>query len=104
MASPTKETTKHLPELDGIRGSAILGVMCSHGVGLSGLFRRTPNSLLENFFAYFTIPLWGGVDLFFVLSGFSSLVSFCGRKLMRDTSSRSMPGVRCEFSPSIISR
>ncbi len=70
MTQRTKEFSRHAPELDGIRGLAVLGVLCSHGVGLSGLFRRTPNSLLENFFAYFTIPLWGGVDLFFVLSGF----------------------------------
>jgi peptidoglycan/LPS O-acetylase OafA/YrhL len=60
----------HLPELDGIRGLAILCVLLSHGTGLTGLFRTVSHSSLEDFFAYFLVPLWGGVDLFFVLSGF----------------------------------
>lgn len=45
---------KHIPQLDGLRGIAILMVMCYH---------YFPNSKIFHFG-------WTGVDLFFVLSGF----------------------------------
>lgn len=47
-------TTKHIPQLDGLRGVAILMVMCYHFF---------PNNVICNFG-------WTGVDLFFILSGF----------------------------------
>ncbi|MGC2448217.1 MAG: acyltransferase [Candidatus Sulfotelmatobacter sp.] len=49
---------------------AIVGVLCSHGVGISGLFDGSHNSLADKLLRYACVPLWGGVDLFFVLSGF----------------------------------
>src|SRR5690606_34393743 len=56
---------RHLPVLDGIRGLAILLVLLHHfGDGAS----RT-NALGQWYFALVD-PLWLGVDLFFVLSGF----------------------------------
>jgi peptidoglycan/LPS O-acetylase OafA/YrhL len=64
----TGQSERHFPELDGIRGLAIVGVLCSHGVVLSGLFDH--NSLADKILKYACVPLWGGVDLFFVLSGF----------------------------------
>ncbi|HEX3662694.1 MAG TPA: acyltransferase [Acidobacteriaceae bacterium] len=63
-----EKSAKHLPELDGIRGLAILGVLCSHGAGLTGLF--VGPSKVDFLFQYCMVPLWGGVDLFFALSGF----------------------------------
>ncbi len=69
MTSPPREDTKHKPELDGIRGLAILGVLCSHGVGVTGIF-LVRHSIADKILAYLMVPLWGGVDLFFVLSGF----------------------------------
>jgi peptidoglycan/LPS O-acetylase OafA/YrhL len=45
---------KRIPQLDGLRGIAILMVMCYHFF---------PNNIICNFG-------WSGVDLFFVLSGF----------------------------------
>jgi peptidoglycan/LPS O-acetylase OafA/YrhL len=59
-----------MPELDGIRGLAILGVLCSHVVGLSGILNGNSPSLLEMLLSHTVVPMWGGVDLFFVLSGF----------------------------------
>lgn len=50
----TIHTGKHIPQLDGLRGMAILMVVCYH---------YFPGSILCNFG-------WSGVDLFFVLSGF----------------------------------
>jgi peptidoglycan/LPS O-acetylase OafA/YrhL len=68
MSRLMPQSSQRKPELDGLRGLAILGVLLSHGVGLAGIFPYT--SFSNRVFAYFTVPLWGGVDLFFVLSGF----------------------------------
>ncbi len=55
----------HKPELDGIRGIALLAVMLSHG----GPY-IVRGGLLSKIFVYSMIPGWSGVELFFVLSGF----------------------------------
>lgn len=62
MASPLERSTRtHIPELDGIRGIAILLVLCVHFAAV----RNLPKML------YDVLHLgWAGVDLFFVLSGF----------------------------------
>ena len=56
----------HKPELDGIRGIALLAVMLSHGGGRYIL----QTTLAAKLFAYAMVPGWAGVELFFVLSGF----------------------------------
>ena len=57
-----------MPELDTIRGIAVLLVLFFHGFGfrygLQGLSR------LPRLFVMATLPGWTGVNLFFVLSGF----------------------------------
>jgi peptidoglycan/LPS O-acetylase OafA/YrhL len=59
----------HITELDGLRGIACLGIVISHCIGsIIGatdvvLWPQAIWLTLKNF-------LWGGVDLFFVLSGF----------------------------------
>ena len=68
MTGLRSEPSTRMPELDGLRGLAILCVMLSHGVGVTGIFHY--RSITDRFFAFFMVPLWGGVDLFFVLSGF----------------------------------
>jgi peptidoglycan/LPS O-acetylase OafA/YrhL len=55
----------HKPELDGIRGIALLAVMLSHG----GPYIAQTNKV-SKLFVYAMIPGWSGVELFFVLSGF----------------------------------
>jgi peptidoglycan/LPS O-acetylase OafA/YrhL len=59
-----------MPELDGIRGLAILGVLCSHIAGMSGILNGKSPSIPEKLLTHAMVPMWGGVDLFFVLSGF----------------------------------
>ena len=57
-----------MPELDSLRGVAILLVLFYHGFGLTystGGFSRA-----AQLFVAATLPGWVGVDLFFVLSGF----------------------------------
>ncbi|HTU49331.1 MAG TPA: acyltransferase [Acidobacteriaceae bacterium] len=56
----------HKPELDGIRGIALLAVMLSHGGGRYIL----QTTFAAKLFAYAMVPGWSGVELFFVLSGF----------------------------------
>ena len=64
---PLPGERRHQPELDGIRGIAILLVMGSHAAGVLGVLPESKlGILLQNLLA----PGWGGVDLFFVLSGF----------------------------------
>ena len=58
---------KHVPELDGVRGIAIGGVMALHFVCNMVV---TPHSLIERAASKATSYGVWGVDLFFVLSGF----------------------------------
>lgn len=66
MSSALDYTNKHLPQLDGIRGVAIIMVLIYHFIAIS----PSPNTDLENTIFTFTKSGWIGVDLFFVLSGF----------------------------------
>src|SRR5438067_5216950 len=63
---------RRVPELDGLRGIAILGVL---------MFHLTPANI-PLFTAYFVQSGWMGVDLFFILSGYlitGILVDTAGR-------------------------
>ncbi|MES2222726.1 MAG: acyltransferase [Acidobacteriota bacterium] len=55
----------HKPELDGLRGVALLAVMLCHG---APYIERT--TVLSKLCVYAMVPGWSGVELFFVLSGF----------------------------------
>jgi peptidoglycan/LPS O-acetylase OafA/YrhL len=57
-----------VPELDGIRGIAIILVLLTHVFSYSMLPRQW--SGLPRLVMHATVPGWLGVDLFFVLSGF----------------------------------
>lgn len=65
-ASPAKRAgPSHVPELDGIRGLAILGVLAVHFIGVLDT-QSTWEHVVNRAASY---GVWG-VDLFFVLSGF----------------------------------
>jgi peptidoglycan/LPS O-acetylase OafA/YrhL len=57
-----------MPELDTLRGLAILLVLLYHGFGISFGVQGMPGA--ARLFMAATLPGWVGVDLFFVLSGF----------------------------------
>ncbi len=65
------EADRHQPQLDGVRGIAIFAVLLAHGVNflhvvpLDGSGPRWARIALK-----VGLQGWGGVDLFFVLSGF----------------------------------
>jgi peptidoglycan/LPS O-acetylase OafA/YrhL len=65
-SQPSAAEPNHKPELDGIRGIALLAVMLSHGAGRYILQTTVAGKL----FVYALVPGWCGVELFFVLSGF----------------------------------
>jgi peptidoglycan/LPS O-acetylase OafA/YrhL len=56
----------HIPELDGIRGFAIVLVMLCHFIPHAD----HPGSIIGRLFFFMVRAGWSGVDLFFVLSGF----------------------------------
>ncbi|MFN7140591.1 MAG: acyltransferase family protein, partial [Limisphaerales bacterium] len=60
------ENPSRIPELDGIRGIAILLVVLAHYFVLP----VGPGFAAANFLGTFFGLAWSGVDLFFVLSGF----------------------------------
>ena len=62
------QVTSRVPELDGIRGCAIVLVLIWH-YGYCQIHHPEQNFLLGAFHSLTTFT-WGGVDLFFVLSGF----------------------------------
>ena len=64
MATTQHRTQRYIPELDGIRGLALLMIFTNHYAGFSG------NGTVIAYLSGATKSLWCGVDLFFVLSGF----------------------------------
>jgi peptidoglycan/LPS O-acetylase OafA/YrhL len=66
-SAPPREVSGRIPELDGLRGLAILLVLLGHYIGVANRAPLLP--LLHHFLGVFGAG-WIGVDLFFVLSGF----------------------------------
>lgn len=64
-SSHLPELGRHIPMLDGLRGVAIVVVMCFHS-----LILRPDMGADANVYLKFVQAGWMGVDLFFVLSGF----------------------------------
>jgi peptidoglycan/LPS O-acetylase OafA/YrhL len=60
-------SARRVPELDGLRGTAILSVLVFHYVSQQGAAQA---GTLTHFLQRAAIMGWSGVDLFFVLSGF----------------------------------
>lgn len=58
---------KHMPELDILRGCAVLAVFFYHGLFWTG---ATSSNHWAHLFIESTVVGWLGVNLFFVLSGF----------------------------------
>jgi peptidoglycan/LPS O-acetylase OafA/YrhL len=69
----TPDNVQHFPELDGVRGLAILMVLFAHGVDFLGIVPH-PGQVGYETWGKITLRVllqgWGGVDLFFALSGF----------------------------------
>lgn len=63
------ESTKRVPELDGIRGTAILLVLIWHFVVIPTV-AGPHESATSRIIVFAGLLTWSGVDLFFVLSGF----------------------------------
>jgi peptidoglycan/LPS O-acetylase OafA/YrhL len=64
---PDRTLRRHIPELDGLRGAAIVLVLFYHYCYLTDLAQ--PPNLFTRLGRSFGLG-WAGVDLFFVLSGF----------------------------------
>jgi peptidoglycan/LPS O-acetylase OafA/YrhL len=67
VSGPARAADGRIPELDGLRGLAILLVLLGHYIGLADRSPLPP--MVRHFLGAFGAG-WIGVDLFFVLSGF----------------------------------
>ena len=65
-AVPTAEAAPRVPELDGVRGLAIVAVVAMHAT----LYAKVDPRVAAEPLARALLLGWSGVDLFFVLSGF----------------------------------
>jgi len=63
------ESSRRIPQLDGMRGIAILLVLVWHFVVIPTT-AGSPHSVLARVVLHVGLLTWSGVDLFFVLSGF----------------------------------
>jgi peptidoglycan/LPS O-acetylase OafA/YrhL len=63
------DSTRRIPQLDGIRGAAILLVAIWHFV-VAPVMRTPHESVIARIVIHAGLLTWSGVDLFFVLSGF----------------------------------
>jgi peptidoglycan/LPS O-acetylase OafA/YrhL len=63
------DSTRRIPQLDGIRGAAILLVVVWHFV-VAPVMQAPHESVLARIVIHAGLLTWSGVDLFFVLSGF----------------------------------
>jgi len=63
------ESARRIPQLDGIRGAAILLVIVWHFVVVSTLLGPGEGAI-SRIISHAGLLTWSGVDLFFVLSGF----------------------------------
>lgn len=61
---PAPIVGRHIPALDGVRGLAVLAVVIYHGMVTE------QGTTIDRLVFSIRQPLWAGVDLFFVLSGF----------------------------------
>jgi peptidoglycan/LPS O-acetylase OafA/YrhL len=62
-----QEHGERIPQLDGLRGVAVLAVLLFHYITQQG---PTPSGTIAHYLQRAVIIGWSGVDLFFVLSGF----------------------------------
>jgi peptidoglycan/LPS O-acetylase OafA/YrhL len=73
-ATPSSSTSSsRIPELDGLRGIAIILVILLHYCYQTTMGIKQPATLIDHLYAWFRMGAalgWTGVDLFFVLSGF----------------------------------
>ena len=68
MSHSAPESNKHVPALDGLRGIAVLVVIVYHFT--AGHVSTSIGHSFHGIASQFANIGWGGVDLFFVLSGF----------------------------------
>jgi peptidoglycan/LPS O-acetylase OafA/YrhL len=98
---PNKKADTRIPELDGIRGLAVLLILIAHYV--FGSFTYEDESILAVSVHFVFSLAWSGVDLFFVLSGFLIGGILIDQRGTENYFKTFYLGVFAEFSRSIFS-
>ena len=95
---PASPSSHRIPELDGLRGLAVLGVVLFHYFSSSDFGAR--GTTLGYFVKIFGLG-WTGVDLFFILSGFLIGGILLETRESPDFSGHSICGAFTAFCPYI---